>query len=436
MTERASFSVEHLNRLLPEVAELEELRLRIIGASQPDPDKLWDRSTSYATYDKRVLNPEQIQSILGEYERDLHEQISSAFVLHQRLFESFYAGRLDGVGECLVELAGAEESRGRYPRARAYLERALSVSLPLSDKSMQVVVLRRLARVARSQGDHQEALSFYRRSAELSSDSGDLHSEVVARTGVGTVFGLQGRWSQAEEAFLAALAVLEGQAGQPFQLERGQLYNNLGTVVTRQGRLAEAERWFESAAQLWLEVSSPTDQAIHLHNLGLLRDRQARSEEARACYLEALSLSLPFHLRAAIAGDLAQSFLTDGVWRTAVTWAREAEQQAISSGAPYYIANMYRVLGKVMSAHGDGGGITFFEKALEIARERSYALLEGETLVDYGVLRQEIGDAEEAISYLLHAREIFSALGAAQEIARVDESLIQARAASASVPAE
>ena len=98
--------------------------------------------------------------------------------------------------------------------------------------------------------------------------------------------------------------------------------------------------------------------------------------------------------------------------------ARVAEEHAIASRSPYTLGYMYRNLGNLARARGDEDGFTFFEKALQIAREKGYPSLEAETLVDYAELRRNAGGGEEAEAYLERARELFIQLGAPQNRAK------------------
>jgi hypothetical protein len=84
---------------------------------------------------------------------------------------------------------------------------------------------------------------------------------------------------------------------------------------------------------------------------------------------------------------------------------------------------MYQGRGNIARALNNDSGFIFFEKALEIAREKDYRLLEGDILLDYALLRQQTAGVEEAQAYLERAREIFVELGAAHELGRAETAL-------------
>jgi tetratricopeptide (TPR) repeat protein len=415
--------------------ELEVLRLRLVAGAMRDPGKEWDSSSAYSTIDKHLVTPESAERALAEAEQALHEFVTQLHDGLRPLLRSFFAGDRDQAARHLVALGETLEALGRLVGARHCYRAALNVSLALVDKHAQVLALRRIARVAVSVGDFQDAVAYYERSAELARDSGDVHGEVVARIGLGNVRMWQGRWTEAEACYHEALALTD-TAENGLALERGQIYNNLGNLTTRHGRLDESEGWFESAFRVWDGLKSPVDLAICHHNHAHLREAQERWDEARRGYEAALKLPVPKALRATIATDLAEWWLHEGHVTQAGEWGRLAEEQAVASASPYTIGYMYQGRGNIARARGDADGFTFFEKALEIAREKGYPFLEAETLLDYAALRAQNDGAEEAVAYVERARDIFRSIGALGELARAQRVLDELRESAVGSPNE
>lgn len=421
---RSSVTLEELFPLVPDLPELEELRLALVGVAVPDPARAWDSSRAYSTIDKRVVSADLLQSAVDEVEESLQQYVISVMSSLRSVTRAFFSGEPAEAAASLIQLGDWQEQTGRYRKARRCFEAALSLSLPLPDKPPQILALRRIGRVALALGDLKDALMYYRRSAELARHAGELHEEVVALTGSGNVLAVQGQGPHAERCYREALERLE-EADDPesLLLQKAQLYNNLGMISTRQARMEEAEAWLQQALDLWMVLSSPVDLAVCYHNLGLLRKAQGRSADATAKFEQAMALDVPPSIRASIAIDLADTCLSEGYATQAKEWAREAEEHAITARSPYQLGHMYRGLGNIARASGDDDGFTFFEKALEIAREKGYPQLEGETLTDYALLRSQMGETDEARAYLERAREVFRELGAAHEQARAEEAL-------------
>jgi tetratricopeptide (TPR) repeat protein len=424
---RPRVAIEQLYRLIPDVSELEELRLSLAGVAVPDPDREWDGPTLSTTLDKRVVTLEQMEKVLGDTEATLHRYVTTLFERLRPVFASYYTGDDIRVAEHLVQLGAWFEEIGRYEKARLCFGSALEVTLPFPEKTTQIIALRRAARVARALGDLDDALLYYRRSGELADAGQDAMGYVISMTGQGNVLADQGRWSESEQCYLRALARADHAKSEELRLQRAQLFNNLGMVAMRQGRLEEAERWLLDVREQWAELASPVDLAVCCHNLGMLRSRQGRPAEARDILQYAMELPINRALRVIIALELAETHLRLGQYGPAERWGREAEQQAIRSRSPYYLADMYRGLGKIVWATGDENAVTFFEKALEIARKKGYLMVEAETLFEYARLRSDTGQAEEAEAYLERAREIFGELHAGHESRRVDLALGELR---------
>ena len=423
---RIEATVEELLGLLPEVDELELLRLKIIGAAVPDPGKTWDSSSAYATVDKRIVSAEDVDLAVQEAEESLRSYIASLYEGLRPIFRSYYAGQEDDAALRLVALGEQLEGGGRLKGARQCYRSALALSLPLLDKGPQILALRRIGRVSLTLGEFQDAASHYERSAQLARDAGEVRAEVVARTGYANVLAWQGRWVDADLRYREALALLEAEDGPVPSVERAQLFNNLGNIDTWLERLDDAEAVLGQALEMWRTLSSsPQDMAICYINTAHLREQQGRFGEARAAYEHAFALPVPHSLQSGIASDMAEMCLREGHVSQAEEWGRVAEEHAIRSGSAYMLGRMYQGRGNIARARRDEDGFTFFEKALEIAREKGYPFLEAETLRDYAELRRQTEGTEEAQAYLERAREIFQELGAVRDLARVEASLAE-----------
>lgn len=414
--ERSDASVDELCRLFPDLEELEYLRLGIAAAARPDEDRTWSKSGIFSTLDGRLVTPTVVQRVSNEAEAKLHQHVSELFAALQPVFRAFWAGDTEGAALALIALGDTQERAGRIRKALQCFETALHLALPLAEKQAQIVALRRMGRMQKALGNLQEAAAFYRRSANGARDIQDAPNEVIARTGYGNVLLLQERWIEAEKSYETALRCLDA-APQPddLLLERAQLLYNLGTTATHQDRHEDADRLLDGAEDILLTLNSPVDLAICYHCRGILRRKQDRLEEGREYFLGAVELSAPASVRASIAVDLAQAYLADHLVSDAIRWARRAEGYALAARSPYSIGETYRGLGMIGRARDEESAIVFFEKALQIARDKHYVLLEGETLLEYAALRSRMGETDEAQSYLVRAMELFDEVGSAHE---------------------
>jgi tetratricopeptide (TPR) repeat protein len=426
---RIDATVEELLGLLPDVDELELLRLRIIGAAVPDPGRAWDSSSAYSTVDKRIVSAGEVDLAVREAEESLRAYVASLYEGLRPVFRAFFEGENDQAARHLIALGEEMEGGGRLKAARQAYRSALSLTLPIHDKSTQILALRRIGRVSLALGDFQDAVLHYERSAQLARDTGDARAEVVARTGTGNVMVWQGRWTEAEVHYREALSLLESIEGVQPSLERAQLFSNLSNLTTRLERLDEAGEFVAEALGIFRVVVSPVDLAICLIHKAHLLEKQTRFAEARDAYEQVREVPVPAAVQCAMAIDSAELCLQEGHVSQAEEWGRESEEHAIRSGSAYILGRMYQGRGNVARARGNEDGFTFFEKALEIAREKGYPFLEAETLRDYAALRRQNGGLEEAQAYLERARELFHQLGSVRDAAQVETALQQIRAA-------
>ena len=421
---RPPLTVERLLTLIPPLEELDGLRLGIARAAVPDRASQWARSGTHATIDMRVVKPEALKSVVQEAEEALHQYIGSLFATYRTVLSAFSTGDEMEAIEGLIHLGEEQEQYERPRQARQFYEAALTLSLPLTAKDSQILASRRIGRAALSASDFADAWDWYQRSTAVARDAGDAQGETIGWTGCGNVRAFQGRWAEAEDCYRRGLASLDsGTEADWVPARRAQLYTNLGMVATRQNRLAEAEEWLTQAFDLQDSLQSAADRAAWYHDQAILRGRQQRRREAREFFHRSLEVATSPAVCAVIAIDLAASYLEDRLFPKAEEWGRKAEEYAISARSPYSMGQVYLGRGNIARAQENEGGIVFYEKALEIARERDLRALQGEVLIEYALLRKRMGGAEEAQAYLEHARSIFSELGAIHESGRAEEEL-------------
>jgi tetratricopeptide (TPR) repeat protein len=176
--------------------------------------------------------------------------------------------------------------------------------------------------------------------------------------------------------------------------------------------------YFQEALKLLADAGSVADLTACHHAVAVLRKREGRPELAQEHFDEALQQDPPLALRAIVEADLATFCLELSQTTMANDWARRAEEHAIASRSPYALCHMYRVLGTIARHREEPDGMIFFEKSLEIARDKGYPMHEAEALIEYGLLRHRTGNVEEAESFFDRAEAIYDRLGAASDAAR------------------
>lgn len=414
-------TLAHLDAVLPRLDELEPLRALLASRARRDPELAWDSSLAVATVDQRVVSIDAVHAALRDAEAAVHRHVERVYAALGQVISGAVADDETAAAGVLVDLAEQLRREGQARRAQTCLDAALELSLPLRDRAVQGLVLLRLGEISLILGELPAARAYYQRAATLARDSGDPASEVAGTTGLGDVCLSQGRWQQAEQRYRAALRVMDRLDDGERLLQRVKLLENLASMVMRQGRLTEAEALLAQARLALEKVDSPRDRLLTTANLARLRKLQGRTTEAFALYQHALADAAPAAAKAVVATDLADLCLRIGERAQAEEWGLTAEEYAIASQSVEVLGHTCRRRGNLARERDNEDGFAFYEKALQIARERTLPALEAETLLDYAVLRMRHGGEEEARAYVERAEQIAARTGLVLCLTRAGE---------------
>ena len=413
-------TLDRLLGALPEQPDLVPLREALLRASSADAARVWSRSSAYATFDKRVLQADTLRNVVAAAARAAHARIDALYDAIAEVLE--FAARGDDVAaaERLIAIGEAAEAEDSIQAAVSYYQVAAQVGETLSDRRLRIIALRRMARVSLALGRIEEATGYYRNSCEQAQASGDVEGQVIGSIGLGNVLIYQGRWDEAEQAYGNASAL----ASDGFARMRGQIAINLATVQRERGQLEDAAAQLGKATDLWSELHA-NDHSVWYNNRGLLALARGEVDSAETIFRQALETAGGDFDRAMVLDNLAELYVRQGRLSDAERFARSAEDVALRAGSPRALAEIYTRLGKISRLRSDLNGVTFFEKALEICRERRYPLTEANAYLEYGIFRRTLGDMEEARSYLERARQLCAGIGAAQLERLASEQLAQ-----------
>ena len=395
-------SLESLLRVLPEVPDLVPLREALLGASLPDPDKLWASAGHYTTYDKRVVAPAALVDALAAGRAAALEQVERSYRGAGALLAAAATDSAPDVVACLLEAGAEAEGAGDLDHAAAWYDVAARLSAVLPDRSPLIQALRRLARSRLAAGAVQEAAVHYGACLEQATLADDDDARAIALTGIGNALSFQGAWDEARRHYESALDLQPADATVP----RAQLQVNLAMVAREQGRHLEARAWLDEARRGWSSLSRVEHSGWH-NEAGMLalalEDRVGAERELEA----ALDLADGPFTRAMVLDSLAAVAIAAGQLGTAESTARRAEQEALDAGSPRALAEIYTRLGVIFRLRGDANGVTFFEKAMELCRRHGYGWLEAVASHEYAAFRNALGDEEEARAWAARARDLF-----------------------------
>ena len=175
---------------------------------------------------------------------------------------------------------------GKPDEAKALAERALEDDGESLDTRADA--FNTLGHLARSRADYQEAVTLFKKAAALWRAQGNRARWADALNNVGLSWGEGG--AEPERIAGALREALEAAGDHP--VLQARILNNLGSLVyERQRNFDEAERAYRTCIRLDKEFGLLDTGVRAWNNLGVSYHLQARVEEARAAYEQALELA-------------------------------------------------------------------------------------------------------------------------------------------------
>jgi tetratricopeptide (TPR) repeat protein len=417
MTER-HVAVRQLIELLPDLVEFDALRQCLQRASSEDAAQQWASRAEYSTVDRRVVAHAALGSVLASAESEMRARLKRLYEAATIAFTALSGNDSDQKAHQLIELGERAEGSEQWRDAIAYYLLAHGITRNSTNLATRALVLRRVGRSALNIGDFSRAAHFYSMSLATAATVSDAAGQIIAATGLGNVASYQGRWREADDWYSNALTLCAAGNAR----ERAQLLVNRSMATREQHLFDEARSYLEDAAKLWNDLT-PGDRAGWYNNMGLLLMAQGEMDDAETCYTQALDSDPDQYHRAMVLDNLAELALRRGNFETAAARCREAETVALTHGSPRALAEVYMRLGRISAQRQDANGVAFFDKALEITRDKQYPLLNGDVCYEYARFRSQLGDSQAARSLFEQALAVYAELGAATKVGVVQGEL-------------
>jgi tetratricopeptide (TPR) repeat protein len=392
---------------------LEELRPvldHLIAQSIPDPERAWTAGGELGTVGVRLVSSEDLASGVGELADALRDRIFSLYLATAESVRCLGEGDRAGAAEALLRAAAVEERLGHPDRAEAWAAAAFRAARGERDRRPASLALRRWARAASAQGKLVEALDHYQEAHEIALDSLDFQGAAEAAIGVGNVLEQQGNWGEAESWYRRALDVLEREGSD--RAEKWQAQLNIHIVLRSAGSLDESLVWLRSAADSAERLGDEGAGPFLENAWGQFYMASGAFSESEGHLRAGLSKATDPRADVTIRLNLAEALLAQDRTLEATEEAREAEREAITSGLVPKLPEVYRVLGRIASAEDNANAFVFFERALDVVRERRLPVLE-EALTLQAYAESEARRGEKDSARRLHERmeERYRALG-------------------------
>ena len=403
-------TLDRITHVLPQLDELRPVLDHLIARSVPDPEQAWTGGGELGTLGGRLVSSEDLALDVGGLADALRDHMSKLYAAAAESIRCLAEGDGAGAAEALLRAAALEERLDHPDRAEAWAAAAYRAAIDERDRRPVSLALRRWARAASALGKLVEALDRYEKAHEIARDSRDFQGAAEAAIGAGNVLEQQGNWNDAEVWYRRALDVMEAGGREGPEMWQAQL--NIHIVLRSAGSLEESLVWLKAASESAEKLGDETATQFLENAWGQLRMASGAFSEAEGHLRAGLSATTDARANVTIRLNLAEALLAQDRTLEAAEEAREAEREAITSGIVPKLPEVYRILGRIVSAEANPDAFVFFERALDIVRERHLPPLE-EALTLQAYAESEARRGEEGAARELQERmtERYHALG-------------------------
>lgn len=401
---------DRIREALPPLDELRPLLDAALESSDPDPAATWSGSGQLETLGARRVDTNALRRRSDELADEAADRLRGLYRTVAEALSRLADADPSGAAHHFLEAAQAEESRDRPDHAGAYARAAHQLLSRTGDAITLALALRRWARAEWAMGSLDPAGSHYREAHRLARDAGDSRGAAEAAVGCGNVLEEQGRWSEAGDWYRRALTELDvlGEVTP----ERWHALLNLHIALRSDGRIEESLSWLERAEEAARVLGDESARPFLENARGQLEAGRGEVESAESHLREALAAAGDARAAVTIRLNLAEVLLARGRALDAAEEARRAERDAVRAARTRKLPEVYRLLGRIASKEGNPDAFVFFERSLEIVRERDLPPLEAAiTLQAYSEAEAARGEPEAAADLLERARSQFAALG-------------------------
>jgi tetratricopeptide (TPR) repeat protein len=259
----------------------------------------------------------------------------------QQWYEENYYEILNEQGRCYYR-------KNFWGEAENYLKKCLNIITEYSDKKdfqdLRGALLNMLGYIERRRGHFDEALAYYQQSADLFKTPQTMHNYANVLNNMSFVYRYQGKFDEALLHCKIAWRIRWQlfQKGEIGEIEIGLSLSTLGAIHLSAKDIADAERRFKAAYEIYVRADSKREIASTCHRLGQIQFERKNFAEA-------------------------------------LTWFEQAQHLAIESNVEFYIMSLiwqgrvYREQQQLEVAQ------SFFERAIERARRvvDNYQVVEG-----------------------------------------------------------
>lgn len=335
-------------------------------------------------------------------------------------------------------------------QALYYFERVLPIIEKEADANSMINYLYRIGNIYKQRGREEQALSYYKQSADLCLKTGldnlaqrqwspamnyfqntlaleekidDLAGILMILQLIGSLHFLMNEFDEGVQYIERALRLKE-QAGDVKGM--AESLSLIAGASKKQGKLRTALDYYQKALKLLEQLDEPIEQATALHELGDLSDSLDQPEQALNYYQKALVLRGQLDDPADLATtlhDLGYIYKKRGELEEALDYYQRAMKIRESLDAPMALAETLNNIGTLYSSSGKMDlALDYYQRALELREKGGDPDLIIATLNNIGMVYYREENFEQALS---HFERVQTLSEQADDESPVNQSLTQ-----------
>jgi tetratricopeptide (TPR) repeat protein/serine phosphatase RsbU (regulator of sigma subunit) len=252
-----------------------------------------------------------------------------------------------GIATAYIDHGNAYLQSGDNTKALDYYHRALDVYKSITDKKGIVTVMNNLGAIYGQESNFSKAFEYFSDALQTAKETGNKEGESISTNDIGIIYAEQGDYPKALEYFLRGLE-LDREMGD--KLNTARAAGNIGIIYADEGDLKKALEYYIEAEKLNEELGDKHSIALNKSNIGLTYFHMDSLKKAAGFLQQALDIGIEIN-------------------------DKYTQMNALSN-----IGNIYRFINSVE----DTSYMIYYFRALKIARENQYNMVEGQVLASMG----------------------------------------------------
>ncbi len=238
---------------------------------------------------KEIGNPPQEASFLGNVGityQSVREYKQAIIFYQQQFAKSQKQEDRPGQIYALNQLEKVYQESGEYKEANTFYTQELAKAKKAGDNVAQAYFLSQLGLVYQKLGQYPQAIKFYQEQLELARKLGDVNTEILALSGMGKAYENQGKYPEAIEIYQQYLEVARKTGNSDAE---SNALNKIANVYIAQKQFPQALAFYQQQLAIAKDKNDKFTAGKIFNNIGLVMLKAGKLEDAKTNLNEALN---------------------------------------------------------------------------------------------------------------------------------------------------